>query len=130
MTVPFSLLLKPRSHTLIRGAQEPSSPPPPPFFPFSVRWASSRIIYKTKRKVPLFMTSLLCFFFSLHCLTASLFGPFSHNFDCSKQQYALGGWWGGGVLGLIFTGYVQLASQNSYPIIVYSVANLVTFYFC
>ena len=29
---------------------------------------------------------------------------------------------GGGVLGLIFAGYVPLASQNPYPIIVYSVA--------
>ena len=30
---------------------------------------------------------------------------------------------GGGVLGLIFAGYVPLASQSSYPIMVYSVAN-------
>ena len=30
---------------------------------------------------------------------------------------------GGGVLGLGFAGYVQLASQNPYPIIVYSVVN-------
>ena len=30
---------------------------------------------------------------------------------------------GGGVLGSIFAGYVPLASQNPYPIIVYSVAN-------
>ena len=30
---------------------------------------------------------------------------------------------GGGVLGLIFVGYVQLASQGPYPIIVYSVAS-------
>ena len=30
---------------------------------------------------------------------------------------------GGGVLGSIFSGYVLLASQNPYPIIVYSVAN-------
>ena len=29
----------------------------------------------------------------------------------------------GEVLGLIFAGYVPLASQSSYPIIVYSVAN-------
>jgi len=29
---------------------------------------------------------------------------------------------GGGLLGLIFAGYVPLASQNPYPIIVYSVA--------
>ena len=33
----------------------------------------------------------------------------------------VGGW--GGVLGLGFAGYVQLASQNRYPIIVYSVVN-------
>ena len=33
------------------------------------------------------------------------------------------GWGGGGVLGLIFAGYVPLASQSPYPIIiVYSVA--------
>ena len=31
---------------------------------------------------------------------------------------------GGGVLGLIFAGYVPLASQNPYPIIVYYVAIL------
>ena len=30
---------------------------------------------------------------------------------------------GGGVLGLMFGGYVPLASQSPYPIIVYSVAN-------
>ena len=29
----------------------------------------------------------------------------------------------GGMLGLIFAGYMQLASQSPYPIIVYSVAN-------
>ena len=29
----------------------------------------------------------------------------------------------GGVLGLIFAGYVPLTSQNLYPVIVYSVAN-------
>jgi len=29
----------------------------------------------------------------------------------------------GGVLGLIFAGYVPLASQSPYPIIVYSVTN-------
>ena len=29
----------------------------------------------------------------------------------------------GGVLGSIFAGYVPLASQNPYPIIVYSLAN-------
>ena len=31
---------------------------------------------------------------------------------------------GWGVLGLIFAGYVPLASQNRYPIIVYSMATL------
>ena len=31
----------------------------------------------------------------------------------------------GGLLGLIFAGYVPLASQNPYPIIVYSVAIIV-----
>ena len=31
---------------------------------------------------------------------------------------------GGGVLGLIFAGYVPLASQNPFPIIVYYVAIL------
>ena len=31
--------------------------------------------------------------------------------------------WGGGVLGSSFAGYVPLASQNPYPIIVYSVAS-------
>ena len=31
---------------------------------------------------------------------------------------------GGGVLGLIFAGYMPLASQNPYPIIIYSVAIL------
>ena len=33
-----------------------------------------------------------------------------------------GGRGGGGFLGLIFAGYVPLASQNPYPIMVYSVA--------
>ena len=34
-----------------------------------------------------------------------------------------GGGGGGKVLGLIFAGYVPLASQSPYPFIVYSVAN-------
>ena len=33
-----------------------------------------------------------------------------------------GGWRVRGVLGLIFAGYVPLASQSPYPIMVYSVA--------
>ena len=36
----------------------------------------------------------------------------------------VGGGGGEGVLGLIFAGYVPLASQNPYPIIVYYVAIL------
>ena len=39
----------------------------------------------------------------------------------SNAGYPGGG--GGGLLGLIFAGYVLLASQSPYPIIVYSVAN-------
>ena len=35
----------------------------------------------------------------------------------------LGGRGGGGVLGLIFAGYMPLASQSPYLIIIYSVAN-------
>ena len=39
-------------------------------------------------------------------------------------EWAWGWGWGvGGVLGSSFAGYVPLASQNPYPIIVYSVAN-------
>ena len=34
-----------------------------------------------------------------------------------------GGGGGGGVLGLMFAGYVPLAYQNPYPVIVYSVGN-------
>ena len=36
----------------------------------------------------------------------------------------------GGVLGLIFAGYLSLASQSPYPIIVCSVANYLYFSFC
>ena len=43
-------------------------------------------------------------------------------FQTSKEERLRNGKGGGGVLGLIFAGYVPLASQNSYPIIVYSVA--------
>ena len=39
---------------------------------------------------------------------------------CCTCNGALGGW---EVLGLIFAGYVPLASQSPYPIIVYSVTN-------
>ena len=69
------------------------------------------------------MTSLLSvffFFFSVVHLPPYLV-PFFYNFDCNKQQYAPGG--GQGVTWVNFTGYVQLTSQNPYPIIVYSVAN-------
>ena len=40
-----------------------------------------------------------------------------------KSLSSLNPGWGGGVLGLSFAGYVLLASQNPYPIIVYSVAS-------
>ena len=45
-----------------------------------------------------------------------------------REVYYVWNSWGGerGVLGLIFAGYVPLASQNPYPIIVYSVATLYT----
>jgi len=42
-----------------------------------------------------------------------------------NKRYNAGG---PGVLRLIFAGYVPLVSQNPYPIIVYSVANLQTPY--
>ena len=42
----------------------------------------------------------------------------------SKGDVVRGGG-GGGELGLIFAGYVLLASQSPYPIIVYSVANYI-----
>ena len=95
----------------------------PFFFSFNVRWASSRIIYKTARKVPSVMTSLLSvfFFFFLRCLSASLFGPCFIILTVASSNTPREG--GRGLLGLIFTGYVQLASQNPYPIIVSSVAN-------
>ena len=38
-----------------------------------------------------------------------------------RSLFTWGG--GGGVLGLMFVGYVPLASQSPYPIIVYFVAN-------
>ena len=41
----------------------------------------------------------------------------------SKGDVVQGG--GGGELGLIFAGYVLLASQSPYPIIIYSVANYI-----
>ena len=56
------------------------------------------------------------------------------NNNIVTEGEGLGGWRGvnvyvrygrgvRGVLGLIFAGYVPLASQSPYPIIVYSVAN-------
>ena len=44
----------------------------------------------------------------------------SQTFLC--DQHPLGG---GGLLGLIFAGYVLLASQNPYPTIVYSAAIMI-----
>ena len=50
---------------------------------------------------------------------------FGHVPSGNLQYIPLGMGGGGGVgtLGLIFAGYVPLASQNPYPIIVYSVDN-------
>ena len=45
----------------------------------------------------------------------------SQTFLC--DQHPLGG--GGGLFGLIFAGYVLLASQNPYPTIVYSAAIMI-----
>ena len=42
---------------------------------------------------------------------------------CEVDQELGSGEFTGGVLGLIFAGYVLLASQSPYPITVYSVAN-------
>ena len=44
----------------------------------------------------------------------------AENRDLAAKQSPRGG---GGVLGSSFPGYVPLASQNTYPIIVYSVVN-------
>ena len=46
---------------------------------------------------------------------------FDRNFRTNGKCSGGGG--GGGVLGLIFAGYVPLASQSPYPITVYSVPN-------
>ena len=47
--------------------------------------------------------------------------PTVHNWQSLNAPGVGGG--GGGVLGSSFAGYVPLASENPYPIIVYSVAN-------
>ena len=65
---------------------------------------------------------------------------FSTAIACFEPERGRGG---GGVLGLMFAGYVPLASQSPYPIIIYFLANfrphlshnfrdpsLVTFYLC
>ena len=46
----------------------------------------------------------------------------------NKEDNSTPGGGGGGVLGLIFAGYVPLASQSPYPIIGYSVANYGPFF--
>ena len=56
-----------------------------------------------------------------HDLTHWLTFTFFKSFSIDLGIRVGGG--GGGVLGLIFAGYVLLASQSPYPIIVYSVAN-------
>ena len=48
---------------------------------------------------------------------------FDENICEVDQELGSGEFTGRGVLGLIFAGYVLLASQSPYPITVYSVAN-------
>ena len=43
--------------------------------------------------------------------------------NLEQGKYSLYSRGGGGVLGLLFAGYVRLTSQSPYPIIVYSLAN-------
>ena len=60
-------------------------------------------------------------FFELHCKRGELYFESVLKGDCSRKGEQPGGWvGGGGVLELIFAGYVPLASQSPYP---YSVAN-------
>ena len=49
--------------------------------------------------------------------------PLIHRLLERKDKDLDSGGRGGGVLGLIFAGYVPLAFQSPYPIMVYSVAN-------
>ena len=58
------------------------------------------------------MSPLICFIIS--------FQIFLDDLLLEGSYFA---WGGGGVLGLIFAGYVLLASQIPDPVIVYSVAN-------
>ena len=60
------------------------------------------------------MSPLICFIIS--------FQSFLDDLLLEGSYFAWGGG-GGGVLGLNFAGYVLLASQIPYPVIVYSVAN-------
>ena len=60
---------------------------------------------------------------SYHCLTCTYVGAERCPDDYNRVKQKPGGWVGWGVIGLIFAGYVPLASQSPYPIIVYSVAN-------
>ena len=78
--------------------------------------------------------SLLAFFlsylrFSHHYWSfnppSCCFSPFHLSYVAiSRPCDLLEFYWGRGALGLIFAGYVPLASQSPYPIIVYSMANL------
>ena len=77
----------------------------------------------------LMTVSTSCF----HCAGTCLLYQANLEMPCSPCEWfkALGGGDGGGggggglgVLGLIFAGYVPMASQNPYPIIVYYVAIL------
>ena len=46
-----------------------------------------------------------------------------NNAHGKQKRRTPGGWGGGSLLGLIFAGYVPLASQNRYPLIIYFLAN-------
>ena len=66
---------------------------------------------------------------SMHSLVKKLFLPLENKIHifappCNILYISSKPWGGVGVLGSIFAGYVLLASPNPYPIIVYSLANL------
>ena len=63
---------------------------------------------------------------SFYCCPVSLVGSSIREFAEYRLElqpgFKIPEWGGEGVLGLIFAGYVPLASQSPYPIKVYSVA--------
>ena len=69
-------------------------------------------------KLGLIYLKFICTWFSFIFTT-----PTGFLFTNASETKMPGPGEGGGVLGLIFIGYVPLASQSPYPIVVYSVAN-------